>query len=199
MSDRARRSAERAAHDDPHQALAALKARVREGELELWRVELAAYCQHAPALALLPDAVVGPTEPKAWVWGLARWGKDVVVRAGLLAADLCVWSEPAGESEALQQQARERADLLAWLDSEEPKPELTAFDLQTSLQAGSLEFLSPYLDVGLAIGLPLHGLDSDAVRWVADVVDRAQGNQQSETLLADLAAWALSPAAPTSP
>ena len=63
-----------------------------------------------------------------------------------------------------------------------PAPELT--------QSGAFDALLVLPLV--ALGQRLHGLDQDAVRTVATVVDVAQGLEHGADLRAGLAAWALS-------
>lgn len=59
-----------------------LLRRVRAGELCQQRLELAAYCGH-PAFA--PAAAVGPDVAEAFLVGLAPWGREACVRAGVAA------------------------------------------------------------------------------------------------------------------
>ncbi len=61
-----------------------LLRRVRAGALSQARLDLAAYCGHA-AFAARGDA--GPDTAEAFVAGLAPWGREVCVRAGLAAFD----------------------------------------------------------------------------------------------------------------
>ena len=183
MSDARLRALGRSAPLTPEEELDLLRARLREGELTSAALEVAAYCEHPAALTLLPEAVVGPEEPKAFVWGLARWGKALVIRAGWLAACLLAEGrqlrEPAAIVSALDA-------VEAWLANSEapvpPAPELT--------QSGAFDALLVLPLV--ALGQRLHGLDQDAVRTVATVVDVAQGLEHGADLRAGLAAWALS-------
>lgn len=182
MSDARLRALGRSAPTTPEEELALLRERLREGELTSEALEVAAYCEHSAALALLPDAIVGPLEAKAFVWGLARWGKALVIRAGWLAA--CLLAEGRSLREpALVVSALDAVE--AWLadPSAEPAaaPALTrggAFDSLLTLPLS-------------AIRQSLHGLDQDAVRTVATVVDVAQGLEQGPALRAALAEWAL--------
>jgi hypothetical protein len=76
-----------------------LQARVRAGDLEADRLELAAYCGHAAARAAVGARVVVPDEFEPWVLGLSRFGREAVMRAGLTAAE--VWGFPFEVEEVL--------------------------------------------------------------------------------------------------
>lgn len=182
MSDARLRSLGRSAPATPEEELDLLRARLREGELTRRALEIAAYCGHPAARALLPEAVLGPLEPKDFVWGLARWGKSLVIRAGWLAA--CLLAEGRSLREpALVVSALDAVE--AWLrDPSAAPPAAPALT-----RGGAFDSL---LTLPLsAITQSLHGLDQDAVRTVASVVDVAQGLEHGDELRARLAAWAL--------
>jgi hypothetical protein len=69
-----------------------LVARLRQGEVDVDRLELAACCDHLPAALALRAVGVEPS-PTSWVTDVRRWGDEACVRAGLLAASraLPVW------------------------------------------------------------------------------------------------------------
>lgn len=71
-----------------------LVARLRKGELDAGRLELAACCDHRPADQALRAVGIAPS-PTSWVTDVRRWGDDPCVRAGLVAARLAlpVWAE----------------------------------------------------------------------------------------------------------
>lgn len=186
MSDARLRALGRSAPATPEEERALLRARLREGTLSAHALEVAAYCEHPAALALAPDALRGPAEAKAFVWGLARWGgKALVIRAGWIAA--CLLAE--GRS------LREPARVVSALDAVEAwlaNPSAAAPAPPALSRGGAFDSL---LTLPLsAIGQSLHGLDQDAVRTIATVVDVAQGLELGERLRAELAAWALSAA-----
>lgn len=142
MTDANLRALERAALADPAQRAAWLSARMRAGELPRERVELAAYCGDEAALPLLSAKeaarlrypgphMSGEVPFERWVRGLSRWGHEVMVRAGLAAAERawCRWAvEEAQRAEAARRhgktevfrryrQTRSAMDAVrAWLD-----------------------------------------------------------------------------------
>ncbi|MGE0708248.1 MAG: hypothetical protein AB7N76_18740 [Planctomycetota bacterium] len=186
MSDARLRGQARAA-GDPEAAAALLRARQRSGELPTWRLELAAYCGDANARQLLPDAVQGPPEPNDWAWGLARWGKPVLVRAGVLAARAVAAEVEVGFShEGLPAVIEAAAD---W--SEEPSEERAQEAHLLLLRLGRLSAFLPLAAVAHAISQPLHGLDQDAVRSVGYVLRIAESAGVGPKVRAGLAAWAL--------
>lgn len=71
-----------------------LVGRVRRGELDVNRLELAACCDRAAAAQALRAIGLTPS-PTSWVTDVRRWGDDVCVRATLAAARraLPTWEE----------------------------------------------------------------------------------------------------------
>ena len=63
-----------------------LLERLRIGDVSREGVELAAYLGHGAAGVVVPGVTPADPEPLEWVSGLGRWGKEVAVRAAILAA-----------------------------------------------------------------------------------------------------------------
>lgn len=102
MSDAKVRSLERRWLETraPNDELAWLRERLRVGELDHSRLELAAHCRHSTAQALLREldraAALEPAEPhgdessREFALGLLTWGDQAVLRAALAAVRLTV-------------------------------------------------------------------------------------------------------------
>ncbi len=114
-----------------------LVARVRRGELDLGRVELAACCDHLAAAQALHALGLAPS-PTSWVTDVRRWGDDVCVRATLAAARraLPVWAE------AFPDDARPAAILglvERWLEPAGDDPAHALLDADDAAAAAQLE------------------------------------------------------------
>lgn len=85
MSDSCLRRLERAWQStrSPAAEAAYLRARVRAGTLGAERLALTSYCGHGPG-------ELGPAAAEPFVAGLARWGREVAVRAGAVACRAAV-------------------------------------------------------------------------------------------------------------
>lgn len=90
MSDSCLRHLERAWQltRSPAAEVAYLRARVRAGTLCAEGLALTSYCGHGPG-------AVGPGAAEPFVAGLARWGREVAVRAGAAACRAAVGSTSA--------------------------------------------------------------------------------------------------------
>ncbi|MCO5165257.1 MAG: hypothetical protein M9894_02660 [Planctomycetes bacterium] len=86
MDDRLQDLRRRANQGEPGARTALLGERLRAGDLRRERLDLAAYVGDEDARAVLDPAFPPPVDLGLWARGLARWGLEAVLRAGLAAS-----------------------------------------------------------------------------------------------------------------
>jgi hypothetical protein len=174
-----------------------LRARLRRGELNPERVALAAYLGDEAATACAA-AKPAPGPLLEWVTGLARWGPEALLRAGVAAARsaLEAWADYAPDDERLSQAlgvverwlldpaAVPLADLIdAEESTEAAAQEALRWGTKTSTVAHDAAMAVAYVFQAITTGDPDaegHALGADApelVRWTASAAADALGRE----------------------
>jgi hypothetical protein len=174
MSDQKLRDLERRFKEtgSPDDEAAWLLERVRVGDLTRERLELAAYCGHEGARrAVGIDTVPHPENLKDWHEGLRRWGVEIQVRGGSIAARraMSLWEAESGDR-------RPWAALAAveeWLACPCADHDNAAARAQRPLVRARRTF-------------------SDAIEFISSIADPSD----SRLVRVELSTWALTPARP---
>lgn len=195
---------------DAHALAAVLRARTRAGELESWKLELAAYCL-GPAALLLTRATVLATGT-SWLAGLDEFGQRVAVRAALSGVrwwrvqHACSAADPECSRPGCARMKALEDAVQAWLD----RPEAATLDnvmLDGALSSRVYEAVQQLsfpehsecvaaADAVLAWGVKMDGLPA----WVDQLFRPGISSQRypdhymvelAERVARDLAAWAL--------
>ncbi len=192
MADVRRRRCERAARlGDLDAEGRLLLERVRAGELERERLELAAHLGHRPARRALGLPPLRQAEPLAELVSLARFGRPVLVRILVVAARRLGWApSPVGD-----EQLRAAA---AWCDCPCPRHASSAYQASRSLPEGTQPSFPYYAAMaahyagnmeGPAGGRSLESLAKIALRELAAACG---GAARLRTLVqGELIAWAV--------
>lgn len=161
-----------------------LLRRVRAGTLDQERLELAAYCGHVACGA---HGQAGPAQAQAFVAGLAPWGREVCVRAGVAALRAAVGA--VGPSKPVARCLEAIGD---WVEA-------PGAALQRAVQAAHADLRGAGAEVAAVACLVWAVISEQPQRsaWTASLALRPLTTVADEADLlaamrADLARWALS-------